>query len=171
MPFTTATISDRDPHHPELTAEDGIAAAIAAGKDLGVFELCSAVAKARDAIPLGGSPRTDAATRAVVAIRVAFDRVATTIYSADIPQAICPCCDLREQLDELIDVAVRAVAHAPDRRPIQGRKTIKPGGLLEACEDLARYAGDDHPDADATQTVLELARDVFTWAVAELNRK
>ena len=171
MPFTTATISDPDPHHPELAAEDGIAAAIAAGKDLGVFELCSAVAKARDAIPLGGSPRTDAAARAAVAIRDAFDRVATTIYSIDIPQAVCPCCTLRDQLDELIDIAVRAVAHAPAQRTTLGRKTLRAEGLVEACEDLASYAGDDHPDAGATQTVLELARDVFAWAVAELNRK
>jgi hypothetical protein len=152
----SATATTRDRHHPERPPADPIAVEIASGKDLGVFELAAAVAKARTAIPPGSCPRTDAAAQAAIGVRAAFDKVATAIYSLDIPEAVCPCCDLGRQLDELIfDVARPGLS----------------GAIAEACEDLADYAGDDFPDNDATRRVLELARDVFVAAVADRCRE
>ncbi len=155
MSTTTAATSGNDCHHPDLVAAESLAAAIASGNDLGVFELCSSLAKAREAIPVGSSPRAYAAVRAAIGIRLAFDKVATAIYSLDVPHATCPCCDLRKQLNELIEIAAKAEG---------------PGPLADACKDLACYAGDDHHDADATRAVLELARDVFVSGVVELYR-
>jgi hypothetical protein len=149
MPSAT---SDHAPDRHELTETDPLAAAIASGKDLGVFELATAVSKAREAIPLGSCPRTDKAEQAAGEVRAAFDTVATTIFSIDIPQAVCPCCELLRKLDELIEDVVRPGASA---------------AATAACEELACYAGDDFPDRDATRRVLELARDVFLVAIAD----
>jgi hypothetical protein len=155
MTTTSPAATSCDSHSPELSAADNLAAAIAFGNDLGVFELGNALAKAREVIPVGSSPRTYAAVRAAIGVRLAFDKVATAIYSLDVPHATCPCCDLRKQLDELIEIAAKAEG---------------PGPLADVCRDLACYAGDDHPDADATRVVLELARDVFVAGVVELYR-
>jgi hypothetical protein len=119
------------------------------------LDLCSAVAEAREAIPLGSCPRTPAARQAAIDILAAFDRVGTTIHQISTAEPTCPCCDLRTQLDELIEVAAKADATGP---------------LENACEDLAYYAGDDYPDADCTRRVLELARDVFVAAIADRLR-
>jgi phage gp29-like protein len=144
-----------DPHHPDPAAADPLAAAIATGQDLGVFELCSAVAKAREAIPLSSCPRTPAARQAAIGILAAFEKVRTTIDQLKNAELTCPCCDLRRQLDQLIQVAAKADATGP---------------LAEACEELANYAGDLYPDADAIRYVLELARDVFVAAIADRLR-
>jgi hypothetical protein len=155
MSTTAVTPGCNLPCH-ELAAADPIAVAIAAGKDLGVFDLCSAVAKSREAIPLGSSPQTPRATHAAIGIRSAFDNVAETIYSLDVPEMACPCCNLRRQLDELIsDVARPGLS----------------GEIAEICEELADYAGDDFPDPDATRRVLEIARDVFVLAIANRCRQ
>lgn len=163
MPVTTAATSGPGSDRPNPSTVDRIASAISAGADLGVFELCSAVAKAREAIPLGGCPRTPAAIRAAAGVRTAFERVASTIYALDLGEKVCPCCQLRQRLDELIEFATGRVArHEGD---VVGRESI-----LDACGELAMYAGDDFPDANATREVLERARDVFVAAVAELDR-
>jgi hypothetical protein len=44
------------------------------------------------------------------------------------------------------------------------------GTLAQACEELANYAGDLYPDADATRYVLKLARDVLVAAIADRLR-
>lgn len=155
MPTPTAATSGNDCHHPDPATADPLAAAIASGTDLGVFELCSSLAKARQAIPLGSCPRTGEAEQAAIGIRAAFEKVASAIDELDPVEPVCPCCELRRQLDELIEVAAKA----------EGR-----GPLADACEELADYAGDHYPDAGATRRVLELACDVFTAAVAELHR-
>jgi hypothetical protein len=140
----------------ELAAASAIAAAIAAGKDLGVFELCGAVAKAREAIPLGGSPRTPAAVQAAIGILAAFEKTASAFGEVETADQVCPCCQLGRQLDELIsDVARPGLS----------------GVIAEACEQLADYAGDIFPDADATRRVLELAREVFVVAIANRYRQ
>lgn len=159
MPMTT-TNAAADHDHTHLFEPDAIASAIASGKDLGVFELCAAVAKAREAIPLGVCPRTPAAVRAAVGIRAAFEKVAAGIAEIDSVPQVCPCCQLREQLDRLIEVAAG---------PVSGEDaddSVREEGLVDACKELAYYAGDEHPDEDATRAVLELARDVFVAAFA-----
>jgi hypothetical protein len=155
MPTTNAAPGGRDCHDPDLVSAENLAAAIATGTDLGIFELCRSLAKARQAIPAGSSPRSYAAVQAAVGIRATFDKIAATIHSFDVEHPVCPCCTLRKQLDELIEVAAKA----------RGR-----GPLASSCKDLANYAGDDHPDADATRAVLEHARDVFVTAIRELYR-
>jgi hypothetical protein len=147
-----ATTTDCNLHHPELAAAEQLAAAIAAGKDLGAFELCGAVAKAREAIPLGGSPRTRAAVQAAIGIQAAFEKAASAFADIETAEPVCPCCDLRHHLDELIEIAARP----GDWKP-----------LAATVQHLAEYAGDDYPNADCTRRVLELARDVFVMAVAD----
>lgn len=165
MPVTTtAATSGNGSDRPDPSIVDRIASAISSGADLGVFELCSAVAKARDAIPLGGCPRTPAAIRAAAGVRAAFDNVASTIYALDLGEQVCPCCQLRQRLDELIEFATGRVARH-EGRVVAGRESI-----LDACGELAMYAGDDFPDASATRAALERARDVFVAAVAEIHR-
>jgi hypothetical protein len=153
---TTATTDDCNLHRPELVAAEQLAAAIAAGQDLGVFELCGAVAKAREAIPLGGSPRTGAAVQAAIGIRAAFENAASAFAEIEAADPVCPCCELRHQLDELIEIAARPGDWEP---------------LAATVEELAEYAGDDYPDADCTRRVLELARDVFVVAIGNRYRQ
>jgi hypothetical protein len=150
-----ATTNDCNLNHPELAAAEQLAAAIAAGKDLGVFELCGAVAKAREAIPLGSSPQARAAVHAAIGIRAAFEKAASAFAEIQAANRVCPCCKLCDQLDELIEIAARPGDWEP---------------LAATVEELAEYAGDDYPDADCTRRVLELARDVFVAAIADRLR-
>jgi hypothetical protein len=77
---------------------------------------------------------------------------------------VCPCCILREQLDDLIDVAVIAVA-------ANGHGLVSESeAIVHICRELADYAGDARLDTVATRAVLELARDVFVAGASLMHR-
>jgi len=154
--------------HNEYFQIDGIRAiakAISSGEDLGgVFELGEKLAKARVAIGIGESVDTMEAHRAAADVQAAQAKVAAEFNRLASRRRPCRVCELRNRLAFLIDVAARAILEEREGSPAGYEFRI-----IDACEELARYAGDDHPDEDATRAVLDRARDVFLAALASTS--
>ena len=152
-------------HSDKLDATNRVAEAIAAGHDFGgVFDLANELAKARATIGVGGATATGAAHLAAVALQAIQVRVSREFARIEGRRTACRACEFRHLIETLIRTATRAVSD--DR---QGFAASWETDLIGACKELADYAGDDHPDEDSTQRVLELARDVFLRALAVLS--
>jgi hypothetical protein len=149
----------------QLEGTQRIAEAIARGHDFGgVFELGNELAKARTKIGIDGETNNADAHIAAVSLQTIQARVSREFARIEGRRTACRACELRHLLATLMHTATRAVAD--DR---QGVAASWESGLIDACESLASYAGDDHPDEDATLSVLELARDVFLQALAAMS--
>ena len=151
---------DNEDH--KLAGIMAIAKAISRGEDLGgVFELGQKLAKARVEIGLDGGTSSPEAAMVAQDVLAAQAKVASEFARLAGRRRRCRVCELRETLSFLIMVATNAVVDetAGILAPYEEK-------AVDACEKLACYAGDDHPDEDATRAVLELARDVFLAALA-----
>jgi hypothetical protein len=149
----------------KLEGTQRVAEAIAQGHDFGgVFELGNQLAMARAKIGIGGDSRTADAQLAAVSLQAINARVSREFARVEGRRGACRLCEFRHLLATLMHTAMRAVA---DER--QGIAASWESGLVDACESLATYAGDDHPDEDATLSVLALAGDVFLQALAAMS--
>jgi len=156
---------DRRTYSDKLDATGRIAEAIAQGHDFGgIFELGNELAKARTKIAIGGETKNADAHTAAVSLQTIQARVSREFARIEGRRTACRACEFRHMLATLICVATRAVAD--DR---QGVAASWESDLIDACESLASYAGDDYPDEDATLSVLSLARDVFLQAHAAMS--
>lgn len=157
---------DRDSEYFQLDGIQALANAISRGDDLGgVFELGEALAKARLATGIGDGVATAESHRAVAAVLTAQAKVAAEFNRLVGRRSPCRLCKLRETLAFLSRVAFEAVAD--ERQGVAPAGYVQP--LVDACRDLAGYAGDQFPDEDATRTVLDRARDVFLTALASVS--
>jgi hypothetical protein len=149
----------------KLEGTQRVAEAIAQGDDFGgVFELGNELAKARTKIGIGGDSTTADAQLAAVSLQAIQARVSRQFARIEGRRGACRLCELRHLLATLMHTATRAVAD--DR---QGVAASWESDLIDACESLASYAGDDYPDEDATLSVLALARDVFLAALVAMS--
>lgn len=166
MPATTTTCrfcGDRD--QDKLADVMAIAKAISRGEDLGgIFCLGETLAKARVEIGLDGDTGSPEAAMAAQAVLVAQAKVAAEFNRLAGRRRPCRFCELRETLAYL---TMRATTAVEDKTA--GILAPYEEKVVDACEYLANYAGDGHPDPDATRAVLELARDVFLAALASAS--
>lgn len=156
-----------DDHPRDSTSETHrlLRNAIAFGDDLGgVFELSALLKEARRVIRDDGDEDSIEADIAAAAVGGALRQVADAFASIEGRRDLCPSCELRQQLDQLIDSAAKAIA---DHR--EGVAAPGAAKVVTACAELALYAGDHHPDENATREALGRARDAFLATAAAIS--
>jgi hypothetical protein len=151
-------------HSEDLDADanKNLRHAIASGDDLGgVFELAASLAEARFAVSTGGGADSLKAAGYAATILNTQKRIAAAFAKLEPRRRPCSGCRLRDQLACLMYTAVEATAD--ERAGVAASWQAK---LIDACKELAYYAGDDHPNEESTLAALGRARDVFLAALA-----
>lgn len=141
-----------------------VARALARAEDFGIFELVAAITAARVDITIGGDADSPEAAMAAKRVIDAHAKVVTSLNRVTGRRKPCRVCRLRDTLAFASQVAVDAVSDARD-----GHAPDYLSRVIDACKELAAYAGDEFPDETATRAVLGHAAEVLLAALASVS--
>lgn len=141
-----------------------VARALTRAEDFGIFELVAAITAARVDITIGGDADSPEAAMASKRVIDAHAKVVSSFNRVTGRRKPCRVCRLRDTLAFASHVAVDAVSDARD-----GHAPDYLSRVIDACKELAEYAGDEFPNEFATRAVLDNAAEVLLAALASVS--